>query len=397
LTTNVTIWISNFNDLIAPGSGYFAFGADGKMVKTGFVTGGGATYYYEDLVRVKGFYKIGEYYYSFNTGSAKMFQDATTWVPGNNPYGIKAGNYYFQADGTMYVPDPNGPKAIVEKDGKLYFTIDGVNQTNGLNELDGEYYYANANGTLTTNATIWISNFNDLIAPGSGYFAFGADGKMVKTGFVTGGGATYYYEDLVRVKGFYKIGEYYYSFNTGSAKMFQDATTWVPGNNLYGIKSGFYYFQADGTMYVPDPNGPKAIVEENGKLYFTVDGVKQTNGLNELDGEYYYANANGTLTTNATIWISNFNDLIAPGSGYFAFSADGKLIKTGFVTGGGATYYYEDLVRVKGFYKIGEHYYSFNTGSAKMFQDATTWVPGSNPYGIKSGNYYFGIDGKMVN
>jgi len=397
LTTNVTIWISNFNDLIAPGSGYFAFGADGKMVKTGFVTGGGATYYYEDLVRVKGFYKIGEYYYSFNTGSAKMFQDATTWVPGNNPYGIKAGNYYFQADGTMYVPDPNGPKAIVEKDGKLYFTIDGVNQTNGLNELDGEYYYANANGTLTTNATIWISNFNDLIAPGSGYFAFGADGKMVKTGFVTGGGATYYYEDLVRVKGFYKIGEYYYSFNTGSAKMFQDATTWVPGNNLYGIKSGFYYFQADGTMYVPDPNGPKAIVEENGKLYFTVDGVKQTNGLNELDGEYYYAHANGTLTTNATIWISNFNDLIAPGSGYFAFSADGKLIKTGFVTGGGATYYYEDLVRVKGFYKIGEHYYSFNTGSAKMFQDATTWVPGSNPYGIKSGNYYFGIDGKMVN
>ena len=396
LTTNATIWISNFNDLIDPGNGWFAFGEDAKLIKTGFVTGDGATYYYEDLVRIKGFYKIGEHYYAFNTGSAKMFQDATTWVAGNNPYGIKAGNYYFQADGTMYVPDPNGPKAIVEENGKLYFTIDGVKQTNGLNELDGEYYCTNSNGTLVTNATIWISNFNGLIDPGSGWFAFDANGKLIKTGFVTGDGATYYYEDLVRIKGFYKIGEHYYAFNTGSAKMFQDATTWVAGSNPYGIKAGYYYFQADGTMYVPDPNGPKAIVEENGKLYFTVDGVKQTNGLNELDGEYYYANANGTLTTNSTIWISNFNDLIAPGNGYFAFDADGKLIKTGFVTGGGSTYYYEDLVRVKGFYKIGEDYYAFNTGSAKMFQDATTWVSGSNPYGIKSGNYYFGADGKMV-
>ena len=44
---------------------------------------------------------------------------------------------------------------------------------------------------------------------------------------------------------------------------------------------------------------------------------------------------------NSTIRITEFNDLIAPGSGYFAFDGEGKLIKTGFVTGGG-------VLRVRG-------------------------------------------------
>ena len=326
-----------------------------------------------------------------------MSKDATMWVAGGNGYGIPGGYYYFQEDGSMYVPDPNGPRAIVKENGKLYFTIDGVKQTNGLNELDGEYYYANSNGVLATNATVWISNFNDLIAPGSGYFNFDAEGKLIKTGFVTGGGYTYYYEDLVRVKGFYKIGENYYIFNSASGKMSKDATMWVAGGNGYGIPGGYYYFQEDGSMYVPDPNGPRAIVKENGKLYFTIDGVKQTNGLNELDGEYYYANSNGVLATNATVWISNFNDLIAPGSGYFNFDTEGKLIKTGFVNGGdGYTYYYNNLERVKGFYKIGENYYIFNSASGKMYKDANMYVNGNNPYGIKGGTHYFDAEGKMA-
>ena len=100
------------------------------------------------------------------------------------------------------------------------------------------------------------------------------------------------------------------------------------------------------------------------------------------------------MVSNA-IWISTFNDLIAPGSGYFAFDAEGKMIKTGFVTGGGSTYYYEDLVRIKGFTKVGEDYYFFNAGSGVMQCDTTLWVGGSNPYGIKAGYYYFDVDGKM--
>ncbi len=87
---------------------------------------------------------------------------------------------------------------------------------------------------------------------------------------------------------------------------------------------------------------------------------------------------------------------MAPGSGYFAFDANGKMVQTGFVTGGGDTYYYDNLVRMKGFTKIGEDYYFFNAGSGKMSCNVTLWVSGSNPYGIKGASYYFGADGKMV-
>ena len=395
LAVNTVVYLYDFNDLIAPGAGFFAFDGQGKLVKTGFVKGtNGYTYYYDNLVRAKGFAKIGENYYFFNAGSGAMSTDATMWV-GTNSYGIKPGYYYFQADGTMYVPDPNGPRAIVEKNGKLYFTIDGVNQTNGLNELDGEYYYANPSGVLAVNTVVYLYDFNDLIAPGAGFFAFDAQGKMIKTGFVNAtNGYTYYYDNLVRAKGFVKIGENYYFFNTGSGAMSVDATMWV-GTNNYGIKPGYYYFQADGSMYVPDPNGPRAVVEKDGKLYFTIDGVNQTNGLNELDGEYYYANPSGVLAVNTVVYLYDFNDLIAPGAGFFAFDGEGKLVKTGFVKAtNGYTYYYDNLVRAKGFTKLGEDYYFFNTGSGAMSVDVTMWV-GVNDYGIKAGYYFFQADGTM--
>ena len=176
-----------------------------------------------------------------------------------------------------------------------------------------------------------------------------------------------------------------------------DKTLWVAGSNSYGIASGYYYFQADGSMYVPDPNGEKKIVEKDGKLYLTIDGVNQTNGLNELNGEYYYANTNGTLAVNTVVYMSKFNDLIAPGNGYFAFDAEGKLVKTGFVdASNGYRYYYNDLVRAKGLAKIGDDYYFFNTGSGAMSVDAKIWVGGNNAYGLKSGYYNFGSDGKMI-
>ena len=395
LARNETIWVSQRNDLISETNGYFAFDKDGKMVKTGFVTGGGATYYYDNIVRVKGFTKIGENYYFFNASSGKMYANTTLWVGANNGYGLPSGYYDFKADGKMYVPDPNGEKRIVEENGKLYFTIDGVKQKNGLNELNGEYYYAQTNGILARNQSIWVSQRNGLISETNGYYAFDKDGKLIKTGFATGGGATYYYDNIVRVKGFTKIGNDYYFFNAGSGKMYTNTTLWVAPGNPYGIEKGYYNFMADGKMYIPDPNGEKRIVEENGKLYFTVDGVKQKNGLNELNGEYYYAQTNGVLARNQSIWVSQRNDLIEETNGYYAFDQDGKLIKTGFATGGGYTYYYKDLVRVKGFTKIGEDYYFFNAGSGKMNCNVKLYV-GPNSYGIAKGYYYFAADGKMV-
>ena len=382
---------------IAPGM--YSFDEDGKLLLNGFVEDGEFAYYYKDGVLAKGFVKIENDYYIFNAANGKMYKDATMWVGGND-YGIEGGMYYFGADGKMVLPDlENGVKKIVNKeDGNLYFTIDGAYMYNGLYELDGYYYYAKQNGTLAVTETTWVNNKNGLIPEKGNWYAFDAEGRLIQTGFVSGGdGYTYYYENNVLALGFTKISDDYYIFNTYSGKMYKNADMWV-GDNAYGIEGGMYYFGADGKMVLPDlENGVKKIVnKEDGNLYFTVDGAYMYNGLYELDGDYYYAKPNGTLAVAETTWVSNKNGLIPEKGNWYAFDAEGRLIQTGFVTDkDGYTYYYEKNVLALGFTKIGDDYYIFNTYSGKMYRDAKMWVP-NNDYGIAGGMYYFNADGKMA-
>ena len=175
--------------------------------------------------------------------------------------------------------------------------------------------------------------------------------------------------------------------------MYKNADMWVPAND-YGIEGGMHHFNADGKMFVPNlETGVRKIVAENGNLYFTIDGVKMTGGLYELDGEYYYAQNNGTLAVNKSVYVETTE---LSGTGWYGFDEEGKLLMPGFVEGGdGFTYYYNGGIRAKGFTKIGNDYYIFNTYSGKMYKNANMWV-GANSYGIAGGIYYFGADGKMA-
>ena len=381
-------WIAKTNGYPIEARTYH-FDADGKMVIDGFVDINGGTYYFVKGECAKGLTKIGEDYYFFNAASGLMYKDANMWVPAND-YGVEPGMHYFDAEGKMFVPNvETGVKKIVAENGKLYFTIDGVKMANGLYELDGAYYFAWYDGTLVTNGSAYVETTE---LSGNGWYGFGADGKLIMTGFVTGNGKTYYYADGVRAKGLTKIGEDYYFFNAGSGMMYKDANMWVPAND-YGVEPGMHYFDADGKMFVPDTvNGKRAIVAENGKLYFTIDGVKMVNGLYELDGAYYFARYDGMLVTNGSAYVETS---LLSGNGWYGFGADGKLIKTGFVTGNGKTYYYADGVRAKGLTKIGEDYYFFNAGSGMMYKDATMWVP-ANSYGVEPGMHYFDAEGRMT-
>lgn len=372
---------------------WHVFGEDGKMVQNGFITGGdGDTYYYKDAVLAKGFTKIGEDYYLFNVGSGRMYRDATMWV-GANDYGFAPGMYSFGADGKMIIPDwENGKTEIKTIGGKQYILIGGASAPRGLYEVNGEYYYTKYDGLIVTNATLWIDDLSALGENAKGNWReFGKDGKMVKTGFVTSTGEetfTYYYSDAAMADGFTRIGDDYYIFNANSGKMYLNANMWV-GANSYGVEPGMHYFGADGKMVVAQGTG---VVEENGKLYLVIDGVKQSNGLNELDGEYYYAQSNGVLATGV-VWVSKTNSLIEK-EGWREFGENGKLVKTGFVTSGGATYYYQDNHMAKGFTKVGNDYYFFNASSGKMYTSIKLWV-GENSYNLEPGMYSFGADGKL--
>ena len=388
IVRNRSYWVTKTNGLPVK-EGTYKFDADGRMIINGFVEYNGFTYYYDNGKLAKGFTKIGEDYYIFNTYSGKMYKDANMWV-GDNQYGIEGGMYYFDETGKMVLPDvENGEKRIVEKDGKLYLMIDKSLAPEGLYEVDGEYYYAQTNGLLAVDKAIYATT---ELLDGTGWYRFGADGKLIKNGFADCGGYTFYFTDGIRAKGFTKIGEDYYIFNAYSGKMYKNANMWV-GSNDYGIKVGLHYFGEDGKMVNPDvENGKKQIVEKGGKLYLMIDKSLAPEGLYEIDGEYYYAQADGTLAVDKDIYATT---KLLDGTGWYRFGADGKLIKNGFAECGGFTFYFTDGIRAKGFTKIGDDYYIFNTYSGKMYKNANMWV-GSNDYGIKGGLHYFGEDGKMA-
>ena len=371
----------------------YAFDEEGVIIhdedtsKNGICDGDGAKFYYLDGIKIgEGLLRINGSYYYARTSTGEIVCNRTYWVSKTNGLPITEGNYRFGADGKMILD------GFVEEFGCTYYYKDG-NTAKGFTKIGDDYYFFNkSSGKMYKNATLWVADNDYGVA--AGMHDFGEDGKMIRTGFTTDRtGAIYYYDNGVLAKGFTKIGDDYYFFNKSSGKLYKDATLWV-ADNEYGFAAGMYYFNADGKMVIPNmETGKKAIVEENGKLYFTIDGARVTSGLYELDGEYYYAGSDGALAVSKSVYLST---TFLSGTGWYGFDAEGKLIQTGFVTdSNGYSYYYNQGVRAKGFTKIGDDYYLFNTGSGKMYKDATMWV-GNNDYGIVGGMYYFGADGRMT-
>ena len=331
------------------------------------------------------------YHYYYFGEDGKAVKDGNYKVDKNNDLPLPAYRYCFDADGVIIHDKDTSKNGICPGDGSKYYYVDGVKVGEGLICVGGAFYYARTStGEIVRNCDYWIAKTNGYPIEARTYH-FDADGKMVIDGFVDINGGTYYFVKGECAKGLTKIGEDYYFFNAASGLMYKDANMWVPAND-YGVEPGMHYFDAEGKMFVPNvETGVKKIVAENGKLYFTIDGVKMANGLYELDGAYYFAWYDGTLVTNGSAYVETTE---LSGNGWYGFGADGKLIMTGFVTGNGKTYYYADGVRAKGLTKIGEDYYFFNAGSGMMYKDANMWVP-ANSYGVEPGMHYFDAEGRM--
>ena len=388
--------VNKNNGLPLPEYG-FAFDSDGVIVhdedtsKNGICDGDGSKFYYIDGVKVgEGLIKVGDYYYYARTSSGEIVRNRQYWITKTNELPIQQGIFDFDAEGRMIVT------GFIHAFGATYYYYDNGVLAKGFTKIGDDYYIFNASsGKMYSNAMMWVPD-NEYGITG-GMYEFDADGKMIRTGFITTGGYTYYYDNGILAKGFTKIGDDYYFFNAGSGKMYRDTTLWVADNAEYGFVGGMYYFGADGKMVLPDiENGKKSIVTINGKKYLTIDGAYAPTGLYEIDGNCYYVKAAGELAVGETVWVDNKNGLIPAKGDWRAFDAEGKLIHTGFVTGGdGYVYHYTDDVLSLGFTCIDGEYYLFNAGSGKMYRDANMWV-GPNDYGIVGGMYYFDANGKMA-
>lgn len=283
-----------------------------------------------------------------------------------------------------------------EENGKLCYYIEDMLVT-GVFKVNNDYYYANDEGEIYTDATVYINADRAAVFAGtSGYYNIDAEGKLVKTGFVKAPtGFTYYYSDLVLAKGLTRIGEDIYYFNGANGAMRTDSYAWV-GENDFGLTPDNYHFGSDGKLYIAPEVTEGSIVEEAGELYFVnEDGVTVRETLVEIDGELLYATGDGSLAVNETVWVTDTNGVITE-RGYYAFDEEGKLIETGFVDAGVYIYYREELEIVKGLTKIGDNYYLLNSGSGMMYKDATMWIGADNQYGFPYGYYYFDEEGRMA-
>ena len=321
--------------------------------KSGLHDSGADTYWVENgtaikdagLVRVvldSG--KVNYYYFGEDGKAYKGTEEQKDYlVEKNNGLGLPAGiNYPFEPDGVIRHFEDTSINGIYddEASGNYYYCVDGVIIANGLMLVNGYYCYARTStGAFVTNQTYWITKTNGLL--NEGIYTFNEQGQIVfpeetekKNGIVEENGSLYYYVDgVITGVGLIQIDGDYYYIKTSNAEVVHGRDYWVTVTNDL-LPSGVYTFDESGKMVNPpstDPSEPEpgvknGIVEEYGRLYYYVDGIRTGAGLIQIDGDYYYVKtSNGEVVHGRDYWITATHDLLP--SGVYTFAEDGKMIQ----------------------------------------------------------------------
>ena len=287
--------------------------------------------------------EINYYYFGKDGKACKANADTKEYtVEKNNGYELPEGNNYrFDKNGVIehFVGCPNGiyyDKATTS----YYYCVDGVIIANGLMKIDGSYYYARTStGAFVRNQTYWVTKTNGLLTEGN--YTFDNEGKIVfsvepekKNGIVEENGSLYYYVDGVLTgAGLIKIGDDYYYVKTSSGEVVHGRRYWITVTNGL-LSAGIYNFDKHGRMTDPptvDPDQPtpevkNGIVEENGSLYYYVDGVLTGAGLIKIGDDYYYVKtSSGEVVHGRRYWITATNELPVK-AGWYQFTDDGKML-----------------------------------------------------------------------
>ena len=327
--------------------------------------------------------------------------DSDFWIPAEKTNGLlPEWGYYFDENGVIF-HDEQFQNGIVEEGGVKYYYIDGIRAHMGMFRLDGNYYYAKADGALIVNQTCHCRRMGDSGLP-EGTYSFDADGKL-KNGIVAENDSLYYYKDGVRYyAGLIEIdGSYYYVRTSG--EVVHGRNYWITKTNgLMGERS--YQFAEDGKMINPEIKNlsKNGIVAENDSLYYYKDGVRYYAGLIEIDGSYYYVRTSGEVVHGRNYWITKTNGLMGERS--YQFAEDGKMInpeiknlsKNGIVAENDSLYYYKDGVRYyAGLIEIDGSYYYVRT-SGEVVHGRNYWITKTNGL-MGERSYQFAEDGKMIN
>ena len=319
-------------------------------------------------------------------------EDAEVNVPGKegNP-----DNYdYPDRESALFVFDENG---VFQKNQCGVYDDNGVTRWinngmlvwhAGLVQDGDDYRYFKRNGMVTSVET-YVAKTNGLLKAAK--YTFDAEGKLMKLEGLhedLNGNLCYYVDYVKNYAGLVEVdGSYYYI--ASDLKAVKNCTYYVTKTN--DLKpAGYYTFDADGKMVIKS-----GLVEENGDLYYYVDGAKTAAGLIEWEGNYYYIASNLKAVKGARhyIFADKANGLKA--AGWYWFNADGTMFLEGIREENGTKYYYKDGVKnYAGLIEIsGEYYYV--KSDCSVVCDRSYYVTKSNGL-MPSATYTFDADGKMV-
>ena len=244
------------NGLLKAGTYYFA--EDGKLFTASGLVWNEAEqmlYYYADGQIGKGIYnselvKIDGNIYLIKWSGKVAFNETREITDAKSNGLLKAGTYYFGADGKLF-------SGVKEEADALYCYENGkmVNRTynSELAEINGEIYLVKWSGKVAANETRTIpaDKTNGLLKAGTYYF--GADGKLF-TGVMEDAdgvlvyyengqlGKSLYYSELVSVNGDIYLVKW-------SGKVAVNETRAIAADKTNGlVKAGTYTFGADGKL-----------------------------------------------------------------------------------------------------------------------------------------------------
>ena len=427
---------------------------------SGWRTVNGTSYYFVGNNALKGIHKVPglndesrEYFYQFNEVTGACEGKVTGLIELD-------GAWYYIINGTAKsgwwnITDGNGESGYYYFDRETFCAVDGGQVIDGYQYLFSEYklirgdFVKDAGGTHYRWAGEWMCNKWLELDGNKYYLGYGPNG-YVQTGIfhiyeyatryaadengvwqehLTGlfdyEGETYYCVNgiIQEYPGLVKLGDDYYYFRSSSTAV-KGRTYWITVTNGL-LPVGAYAFDENGKMIdppivVPDPDPDpdptpevkNGIVEENGSLYYYVDGVLTGAGLIQIDGDYYYVkSSNCEVVHGRSYWVTATNGLLP--AGLYKFADDGKMIdppivvpdpgpdptpdvKNGIVAENGSLYYYVDGVLTgAGLIQINGDYYYVRTSSCEVVHGRSYWVTVTNGH-LPAGLYTFADDGKMI-
>ena len=365
----------------------------GKVIyHNGWRKDGDSYYFYQNQKPVTGMVRVPYPAADLLPGYGPDAEDAEVNVPGKegNP-----DNYdYPDRESALFVFDENG---VFQKDQCGVYNDNGITRwiSNGMLVWhaglvkDGDdYRYFKRNGMVTSVET-YVAKTNGLLKAAK--YTFDAEGRLMKLEGLhedLNGNLCYYVDYVKNYAGLIEVdGSFYYI--ASDLKAVKNCTYYVTKTN--GLKpAGYYTFDADGKMVIK--NG---LVEENGDLYYYVDGAKTAAGLIKWEGNYYYIASNLKAVKNAKHYVFADKANGLKSAGWYWFNADGTMYLEGIREENGTKYYYKDGVKnYAGLIEISGDYY-YVKSDCSVVCNRSYYVTKSNGL-MPSATYTFGADGKMV-